>query len=155
TQHNGPQTLNDAVTPVIPHAHAAMAEVAKERGLSCAAALDYETKRALCDQAEKDYIAEHGPLPPTGPPPIPPTAPERRNDWIIPQETQTQVMNRLRDMVDPSGTEYQELRPREYLMAIEVLLMYRRLTDAQEQFDRLVKTGGTATDWDALDRLIE
>src|SRR5262249_9608802 len=110
---------------------------------------------AIYAQAEHDHIAQHGPLPQTGPTPIPPTAPERRNDWIIPQETQAQIMNRLRDMVDPHGEEYQELRPREYLMAVEVLLMYRRLVDAQEHFDRLVHTGGTAPDWEAWDRMLE
>jgi hypothetical protein len=151
-QHNGPETLNDAVTAVIPDANALMTEEAHRRGLSYAAELDNPTAKAICAQAEQDHIARNGPLPQTGPPPLKPTAPERRNDWIIPQETQAQIMNRLRDMVDPHGAEYQELRPREYLMAVEVLLMYRRLTDAQEQFDRLVQTGGPAPDWDALDR---
>jgi hypothetical protein len=154
-QHNGQQTLNDAVTAVIPEAHARMTEEAQRRGLSCAAELDNPTAKAIYAQAEKDHIARNGPLPQTGPTPIPPTAPERRNDWIIPQETQAEIMNRLRDMVDPHGDEYQELRPREYLMAVEVLLMYRRLVDAQVEFDRLVHTGGTATDWEAWDRLLE
>jgi hypothetical protein len=147
--HRNSTTLNDHVTPVIPLAHQRMTEEARRRGLSCAAALDKATSEAVCDKAEKDYIAEHGPLPQTGPKPMKPTAPERRNDRLIPKEAQVQIMNRLRDMVDPNG---QELPPHEYLQAVQVLVMFCRLVDDQERFDRLVQTGGPTTDWEALRR---
>jgi hypothetical protein len=154
-QHQGERTLNDCVTPDIPRASQLLTQEAKRQGLSCAAELDRPTRKALCAQARHEYIAAHGPMPQTGPKPLKETAPERRNDWVIPKETQAQIMTRLRDMVDPKGDEHQELRPREFLMAAEVLFGFCRLVDAQERFDMLVQTGGTPTDWEALDLELE
>jgi hypothetical protein len=153
--HNGQKTLNDLVSPANSVAAPRMEAEAQRQGLPCAALLDRATRDAILAQAEQEHIAMHGPIRQTGPKPMKPTAPEHRNDWVIPKESQVQIMNRLRDMVDPNGQEYQELRPHEYLLAVQVLVMYCRLVDAQEQFDRQVATGEEPFDWEAFDATLD
>jgi len=153
--HNGQKTLNDLVSPANSVAAPRMEAEAKRQGLPCAALLDRATRDAILAQAEAEHIAVHGPILQTGPKPMKPTAPERRNDWIIPKDAQDQIMNRLQDMVNPNGEEYQELRPHEYLSAVQVLVMYCRLVDAQEQFDRQVATGEEPFDWEAFDATLD
>jgi hypothetical protein len=149
--HNGQKTLNDLVSPANSVAAPRMEAEAQRQGLPCPALLDRATRDAILAQAEQEHIAVHGPIRQTGPKPMKPTAPERRNDWIIPKDAQAQIMNRLQDMVNPNGEEYQELRPHEYLSAVQVLVMYCRLVDEQEQFDRQVATGEEPFDWEAYE----
>ena len=153
--HNGQKTLNDLVSPANGVAAPRMEAEAQRQGLPCAALLDRATRDAILAQAEQEHIAVHGPIRQTGPKPMKPTAPERRNDWIIPKDAQAQIMNRLQDMVNPNGEEYQELRPHEYLSAVQVLVMYCRLVDEQEQFDRQVATGEEPFDWEAFDATLD
>jgi hypothetical protein len=149
--HNGSLTLNDFVPPaglgelVNQRFHAE----ARRRGLESIFQLDEATTQAVADQAEQDYSAEHGPIPQTGPTPAAPTPPEQRNDWVIPQEAQRQVMKHLCEMADPHGQAYPFLKLRQRLMATHVLLQLCRLRAAQVRWDRRVETGEKPFDWDA------
>ena len=150
-----PSTLNDFVSPVFPLAHDRMTAEAERQGLDTIFELEDETINGLYQQAEQDYIAEHGPIPKTGPTPLRPTAPEQRNDWVIPKETQRQVMARLCDMADPQGQAYPFLRVRERLMATEVLLQFCRLVAAQERLGPPGRDGRKTVRLGRRDRRVE
>jgi len=145
---NRSRTLNDFVTPVVELAGDRLHEEAMRRGLDCAAELDPETRDAICDQAERDWVAKHGPVPQYGPKPLVEFAPEQRNDWVIPAEAQAQIMARLVDMVDPQGDEYHELRPRERVMAGKVLTSFCGLVQEQQRLDREEEAAGPIFDWE-------
>jgi hypothetical protein len=147
--NNKDLTLNDFVTPVAELAGERATEEADRQGLYSAAELPEETIEAIHEQAKKDYEAEHGPLPERGPKPLKQTAPEQRQDWIIPLEDQRMIMSRLQDMTDPQGQEYQLMRDRERLRAVRVLMRFGRLVLAQVRWDRQVETGPQPFDWDA------
>jgi hypothetical protein len=147
-----PKTLNDFVTPVLPLAGDRMHNEAMTRGLDCAAALPDEVANQIFEEEQAKYDAAHPKKPKLGgkkPFAIPS---EQRNDWIIPPETQTGLMNRLVDMALPEGQEYQRIQPRARLMASRLLGRFCRLGQQQQFFNMRVHGQQPEVDWDEIDR---
>ena len=128
-----------------------MTEEAQRRGLECASELDKETCDAIYDQAEAEMQAQGIDTDPAG---VNRPRPPRRGTWIIPQVTMALAIARLIDMVNPDGEEGHELRPRERLMAAQLLIQLDRLAMDQDAFAQEVWAAGPVFDLDrALDEI--
>jgi hypothetical protein len=151
---NKPLTLNDCVTPYMESAGDRMHEEAMASGLDCAAELPKERVDQIFEEEKQKYDATH-PQPERGRKKPFAIAPEQRNDWIIPQEAQKELMDRLVDMALPEGQEYQRIKPRARLMASRLIGRFCRLGQQQQFLDLRVHGQKPEIDWEELDREME
>jgi hypothetical protein len=132
---NQPKSLNDFVTEPVRTAGDRLHQEARAQGFWCVSELPQARIDEVYQEEKQKYEAEHPPKSERGrkkPFTIPP---EQRNDWIVPEETQKALMDRLVDMALPEGQEYQRIKPRARLMASRLIGKFCRLGQAQQFLD--------------------
>jgi hypothetical protein len=152
---NKPKTLNDFVTEPVRTAGERLHEEAIAQGLDFVAELPNERIFQVYEEEKQKHEAEHPEKSDRclkRPFAIPP---EQRNDWIIAEETQKELMDRLVDMALPEGQEYQRIKPRARLMASRLIGRFCRLGQQQQFLDLRVYGQQPEIDWDEAVRELE
>src|SRR5262249_35818113 len=129
---NQPKSLNDFVNESVGTAADRLLEEALAQGLECVAELPDERVAEVYEEEKRKYDAEHPEQSDRCQKKPFAIAPEQRNDWIIPQETQKELMDRLVDMALPEGAEYKRIKPRARLMASRLIGRFCRLGQQQQ-----------------------
>jgi hypothetical protein len=149
---NKPTSLNQFVNESVGTAADRLLQEAYAQGLQYVAELPDERVAEVYEEEKRKYDAEHPEQSDRcqkKPFAIPP---EQRNDWIIPQETQNELMDRLVDMALPEGAEYKRIKPRARLMASRLIGRFCRLGQQQQFLDLRVHSQQPEIDGDELVR---
>ena len=143
--------LNDFVTDLTDAAGQRMTEIAQEQGLRSGGELSDEQAQQIYDEVEKEHSNTHKTSPGKDRAPVVECPPEQRGDWLVPLESQQRIMDRLFDMADPSGKEYENLKSYEQLMAGRVLTMFVKLANKQTKLDQRRQAQAGSFSWSQAD----